>query len=412
MVSEKIDIHAINKKYEKALLKLEKDKSILPGNREIISRFLRDAELGKTVKNREKKKISPGRCLKCLVLLRKVSEWLNKDFDKVTQEDMERLIVDVEKDRIKTVKGTPFTESTKVDIKKIIKKFYKWLLGNNEHYPQIVDWIDTYNKVPEVPALMRWEVEKMVEHAKTTRDKAMIMLLFDSGARPEEFLNLRLEDVKVKRDSMKELQPYNTELGEKDYYLIRIKISKTKPRTISVIMCTKTLKGWLLEHPERNNPQVQLFPLDYGAMKMVMHRIGKRALGKSVYPYLLRHSSVTYYCNKLTQYQLCYRYGWSMASKQPARYIDREGINEQETARIIKTDEISKQLEENQILKEEVTRLISEQREIWNLLGKIATVIHITNETTNKNKAVMEATLKQQIREMLPEGKIIYPLKE
>jgi site-specific recombinase XerD len=412
MVSEKIDIHGLKEKYERALKILEKDKNILPRNRELILKFLKDAELGKTVKNREKKKISPGRCLKFLVFLRKVSKWLDKDFDKVTQEDMERLILEIEKDKIQTIKGKPFTESTKVDIKKIIKKFYKWLLGNNSNYPEIVDWIDTYSKVSEVPALMRCEVEKIIEHAKSTRDKALIMLLFDSGARPEEFLNLRLEDIKIRKENLKELQPHNTELGEKDYYLIRIRFSKTKPRTISVVMCTKSLKNWLLEHPERNNPQAQLFPMDYGAMKMVLHRAAKKALNKSVYPYLLRHSSVTYYCNKLTQYQLCYRYGWSMASAQPARYIDREGIHEQETAKIIKTDEISRIHEENQTLKEDVTRLVSEQKEMWNLLGKISTVINITSEATNKNRAVMETKLKEQIREMSPKGKIVYSLKE
>ena len=412
MVSEKIDIHGTKEKYERALKRLEKDKTILPRNRELILKFLRDAELGKTVKNREKKKISPGRCMKCLIFLRKISKWLNKDFDKVTQEDMEKLILDLEKGIVKSVKGEPFTESTKVDIKRIIRKYYKWLLGNNDHYPELVDWIDTYDKVPEVPVLMRWEVEKMVEHAKSARDKALIMLLFDSGTRPEEFLNVRLEDVKVRKDNEKELQPYDTELGEKDYYLIRIKFSKTKPRTISVVMCTKTLKTWLLEHPNRNNPQVQLFPLDYGALKMVLHRAGKKALNKSVYPYLLRHSSVTYYCNKLTQYQLCYRYGWSMASKQPARYIDREGIHEQETAKVIKTDEISRIHEENQNLKEDVTRLVSEQKEMWSLLGKISTVINITSEATNKNKTIMERKLKDQIREMFPKGKIVYSLKE
>jgi len=411
MISEKIDIHGIDDRYERALKKLEKDKSILLVNKELILKFLKDAELGKTVKNREKKKIHSGRCLKYLVFLKKLSRWLNKDFDKIMQEDMEALILDIEKDRIRTIKGKPFTESSKVDIKKIIRKFYKWLLGNNDHYPEIVDWIDTYDKVPEVSALMRWEVEKMVERAKNTRDKALIMLLFDSGARPEEFLNLRLDDVKIKKDNVRELQPYNTELGEKDYYMIRIKFSKTKPRSISLIMCTKILKSWLMEHPGKDNPQALLFPLNYGAMRMVLHRAGKKSLNKSVYPYLFRHSSATYYCSKLTQYQLCYRYGWSMASKQPARYIDREGIHEQETAKIIKTDEISRIHEENQTLKEDVTRLVSEQREIWNLLGKIATVTNITNEATNKNKALMETKLKDQIIEMISKGKTVDPLK-
>jgi hypothetical protein len=56
--------------------------------------------------------------------------------------------------------------------------------------------------------------------------------------------------------------------------------------------------------------------------------------------------------------------------------------------------------------------LTSDQKEIWNLLAKIATVMNITSKATNKNKALIEAKLKEQIVEMFPKGKIIYSLKE
>ena len=46
-------------------------------------------------------------------------------------------------------------------IKKAIKKFWKWKDGNNKAYPDLVEWIDTYVSVKEVPAISREEVEKM-----------------------------------------------------------------------------------------------------------------------------------------------------------------------------------------------------------------------------------------------------------
>jgi len=152
--------------------------------------------------------------------------------------------------------------------------------------------------------------------------------------------------------------------------MIRIEhgFSKIARRTVSIPMCTKFLEDWLLVHPAKDNPEAQLFPITYGNLKKALKRTGSKALSKNVTAQLLRHSSVTYYSNKLTPYQLCYRYGWSMASKQRACYIDRNGIYEQETAKIIKADEVSTVKEENKELREDLTRLKAQFNEINELM--------------------------------------------
>lgn len=279
--SGKIDIHGVERKYEVRLNKLETDKNILPRNRDLILKFLRDAQLGKTIKQGEKKKIGKSRCLKYISFLIMISGWLNKDFDKVEEKDMEKLILDLESDKLRRKGGEKYGEVTKVDFKKIIKKFYKWLLGNNEHYPDIVSWFDTSLEERDIPALNRKEVEKMIECTPKIMNKAVIMVLFDSGQRIEELLNNRLKHITKKED----------------YYMVRVEYSKTKPRTISVPLCTKYLDDWLAIHPYKDKPEAQLFPVTYGQVTMMLRRLGKRVLGKSVYPHLLRHSSATYYAN-------------------------------------------------------------------------------------------------------------------
>jgi len=269
---------------------------------------------------------------------------------------MERFIEALEKNEIKRKKlKKEYKESTKVDIKNNTKKFWKWLYDNKKIKSlKIIDWIDISLEEQEIPALTRQEVE-LLANACNIKYKALIKVLFDSGAIIEEFLNLTLGDL----------------TKNKDFYKIRIRYSKTKPRTVSIPMCTTELENWLRIHPDRKNLGAYLFPLTYGAVRMELKRKSKKIIGKNVTPHLLRHSSATFYANKLSYFQLCYRYGWSMASRQPQRYIDRNGIVEEKTARIIKADDIGELREENKELKEEFQRLKEDYTELRTMVGNV-----------------------------------------
>ena len=319
---------------------------MIPQNRKLIQDFIRDCMLGKTIKGKSKKKIGPARCLKYIGILKNLSMWFGKPFDDLLQKDMEDLIQRLEADQILSVKNSPYSEASKVDIKKTIKKFWKWKDGDNKVYPDLVDWLDTCESVKDVPALTRNEIDIMIDSTSNNRDRALVMVLFDSGARVEELLNVRLK---------KEHLFWNDKIG---CYMIRLEFSKTKPRTISLPLSTKHLSKWLNSHPARNNPQSQLFPMSYPALKMTIKRLAHRSLGKRATPHMLRHSSATYYANRLKNpYKLCYRYGWTMASNMVNRYLDREGILEEETAEAVKQDEISKVEKYNSNLREELNHL-------------------------------------------------------
>ncbi len=236
---EKKDIHNLEKNYHTTYEKLENDSCIILKNKNLIINFLRDSRLGKTLKNRRKKVVEKARCLKYLQLLTRLSSWINIPFDEVNQTDMEKFIEDLENDKYRYViktrsgditKSSKFKHSTKLDYKKTLKKFYKWLFGNNEHYPPHVDWIETYDIVNEISSNSREQAEYLARGAKT-RDKAIIMPLFDSGVRVEELLNVRENDL-VKTD---------------DIYKVRISYSKTKLRTIHLPISSKYLKFWLAE---------------------------------------------------------------------------------------------------------------------------------------------------------------------
>ncbi len=164
------------------------------------------------------------------------------------------------------------------------------------------------------------------------------MFLFDSGVRAEEFLNIKIQDL-TKGD---------------DIYKVRIVFSKTKRRTIHLPICSKYIIQWLQEY-KANDDQAFLFPLEYETLRKKIRLFGDNVLQKRITPHMLRHSSVTYYANLLNHHQLCYRYGWSMASDMPNRYLDREGMIEEETSSIIRTNDISQLEKQNQKLVEEMS---------------------------------------------------------
>jgi hypothetical protein len=103
----------------------------------------------------------------------------------------------------------------------------------------------------------------------------------------------------------------------------------------------------------------------------MINRLGNKILHKRVTPHMLRHSSATYYCSRINWAQLCYRFGWAFSSKMAQRYIDREGIPEQDTPKIIKSDEISIFKNQNKEMQEDLTQLKAEYDEMREMMEKM-----------------------------------------
>lgn len=339
-----IDVSHVKEKYERALALFKNNCNLSTFNKELVLRFIRDASLGKTILRGAKKKIGLARITRYLSHLQPFIEYVDKNLDEVTQDEMECFIEALETDQILSkhhyLRGRKhiyvprtFSPRYKVDIKLTIKKFYKWLFGKNKVYPEIVEWIDTYIKEPEIPALTESEIEHMIDRCKNPMQRALIQILFDGGFRIGELLNIRLRHVVLKR-----LDPNNPNCL---YYCLRVPFSKTIPRTVPLYFQTSTkyLSLWLEDHPgsvrmnddgtiSASNVNAQLFPIALYTAQQNVRRIGLKALKKRVYPHLLRHSSATYWSNRLSFFKLCKRFGWTFTSKQPQRYIDRNGIDE------------------------------------------------------------------------------------
>jgi len=317
-------------------------------NEALIQEFIEHLKLGKPILRQKKKPISETTASKYKHYLRRIDGWIGqKSFLKVDESDIDSFRKKLEDNVIHTDNGHPFARSVKRDIEyKILGCFFKWL-GK----PELIYYTDRYSEQVEIPALKREEVERMMA-AQPLRNKVILVLLYDGGLRAEEFLNVRFSDIK------------DDERKSSGYYKVRVIVSKTKTRTVALMMdfSTEIIDSWLALNKEKVGTDQQFVDLTYNNLNHNIRNIGKSILHKRVYPHLLRHSSVTWYCHKLNQYQLNKRYGWSMGSRTAMIYIDREGIEEDESNKKIKTDEQLVYRKEVNRLREEVTLLAASKK--------------------------------------------------
>lgn len=123
--------------------------------------------------------LSAARVWKYMVILNKVSDRLEKNFDSVTKKDIQ--------DLVSAINTSSYKEWTKSAFKVIIKRFWKWL-KNSEEYPEEVKWIKTTCKQKDRISVKREgiltpdEAASLVENCTCIRDKAMVMTLFESGS--------------------------------------------------------------------------------------------------------------------------------------------------------------------------------------------------------------------------------------
>jgi hypothetical protein len=129
------------------------------------------------------------------------------------------------------------------------------------------------------------------------------------------------------------------------YFKIRLRteFSKTEGRTVSLLWkeTTPILREWLEVCPNKDEQDKPLFDSTYDGVRMLLDKLGKRAIRKHVNAHLFRHSSATYYASKGHDYfQLCKRYGWSIGSDVPHRYIHKAGIKETEVVEKFKRENL------------------------------------------------------------------------
>jgi integrase len=341
-----------------------------------IQQFLHDLELGKVNRGL---RISERRRLKYLSTLRIPLEFLNKPTPKLTLKDIERFETALASGSIAHRRtGQPYRHSTQVDIRKLFRIFLRWRLGQAKTLT-LAGWLDTRPRLKTPECLTEVQVEKLYRACTKPEHRFLIAALFDSGARAEEFHNIRFEDV-----HLPEGKAAFVKLTLKEEY------SKTLGRTValywkhSLEAVGEFVRQRLAQGIQPTDP---LFNKAYPAARKFLQRLGQRVLGRSLHYHLFRHSSATYYATKLNRQELCYRYGWRFSSNMPDIYISRSGMATQQLDEKFTQTELSSlkteltELREQERIKEQrVQQLQNAVNAMAQSLQQVSEVLQVSND--------------------------------
>lgn len=220
---------------------------------------------------------------------------------------------------VRQVNESAYSDVTKSKVKIAIKAFYKHLLGDDFGYPDKVAWIKSSFKMKprftHADLLTEDDVQKMLDVTKHERDRAIIALLFESGIRPGELVNMRIKDLEL------ETQPAHIAVD-----------GKTGPRRIPIVFSVPYLARYANTLSGRSRESLlwsmlpggvpSAEPLSQPALNKMLKKMAKKAgISKKMTAYVFRHSHLTWMATKIPESVLRRRAGWANDSEMPATYV-------------------------------------------------------------------------------------------
>ena len=206
-----------------------------------------------------------------------------------------------------------------------VKLFYRWMEPGKEEVllPGRIRHVRT--ELPMDRLLTRQDIVKLVEACTNQRDRALLMLLWDSAARIGEVMPLKIGDVAFDR-----------------YGAVVFVSGKTGRRRLRLTSSAPDLQAWVNIHPKRTDPEAPLWTTHrrYGSavraltlhtVEQTVKAIGRRAGIPGVHPHLIRHARLTDLVKSegkrkgMNEMELRILAGWEKSSTMPAVYVHLSG---------------------------------------------------------------------------------------
>lgn len=275
-------------------------------NKELLREYQRDKVLGG---------LSDAAISKNLTKMKQVALRADLPFDEMCESDMKELV--------EWLHSQDYTDETIDTYKNVIKAFWMWMDGDGETHPEAVKWIDTSGKssngtLPK-DLLTKDDIERQVGAAKNPRDRAFIWMLYETGARIGELIDLTVGDVEDRPKGKKVVID-----------------GKTGARRLPLVESVPHINKWLNAHPnpekdaplwckiQQGGPDDQL-GYRYIRDKVLAKNMDRAEIDKPSNPHHYRHSRASFLANHMTEAQLCEWFGWVQGSDVPAKYVHLSG---------------------------------------------------------------------------------------
>lgn len=256
--------------------------------------------------------LSVAQQLKYFIRLRVLYRFFKKSMRGLCVDDVRRLVFNLKLENVSPATIKMYLQT--------IKRFFERILSEKSPVQNIKLKIKTtYTK----EILVEEDIMKLSLACCSSRDKAIVNTLWDTGARVGELLNMSTPDVNHTQKT------------------IRLE-GKTGERFIPVFSYLPFIKAYVHACPVSSGQYVwrtgiKNETLTYDGFIRQLQKIAKRAgVNKSVNPHHFRHSRATDLADKgMTEYELRLFFGWTQDSDVPCRYIHMSGKHLRERMMVI-----------------------------------------------------------------------------
>ena len=299
---EGLDIHDFDGQFVRAWRNMERS-TLTSHNKELIRAYCEACTIRHVCG-----RVWLGRAL---IMLTALGRKLGNDFDGATRGDFERVVAGLHARR------PPYRPETIITFQRVLRRFMCYVLAPDAFphvrpVPPEIAWLGTALKDTERSLIKRSdlltpeEVAGLLSAARSPRDRALITVLWESGARIGEIGNLRVREVVA------------APIG----YTLDI-AGKTGSRMPLVVSSAPYLRQWLHAHPLGVDPIAPLWTLKDGALmpywtiaKMIKTVFQRAGITKRAHPHLFRHSRVTYVLANgiMNEQQAKVYFGWTRDS--------------------------------------------------------------------------------------------------
>jgi integrase len=276
--SQDRDPYYTHGKIERCEQRIRESKEIRPRNKQLFLTFVKWLRSDATAVKSESRVLKYYRHFWLILRL------CEKDMEEMTRHDVEELLDKIRGERI--YGGKSYSPATYADFLRLIKIFWKWMKTGGESLPLEVKWIrviDPPSKIKAENIPTEQEIYAMREAMRNPRDKALIMIMKESGWRVGEHLQTQIKNVSHTQDGI-ELSVVSPKTGELLWTLL--------------IEAVPWLQLWLENHPDKNNPEAYLWVTTYKGMpnrithnailNILKNAATRAGIRKRIHPHIFR----------------------------------------------------------------------------------------------------------------------------